>query len=236
MMRPPYPKVSTHEEGRTMKYVLAACVVGALVIGPPLYARAADIVPVKADVPAGTYALEKTHASVNFRVSHMGMSRYTARFTKMEAQLVLDPKNPAAAKLSATIDPKSVETDFPLPAPDFDAVLAGPEWLDAGKYPEIKFVSSSVTLTSPNTAKVTGDLTFHGVTKPVTLDVTFNGGYAQLPMPGAPKAAHIGFSAETKIKRSEFGMTAYIPKPGSTIGIGDEVEIMIEAEFTKPNQ
>ena len=187
--------------------------------------------PVQNTAPAGEYRLEKTHASVTFRVNHLGMSRYTARFTGIDATLQFDPANPAGMSVTATIDPKSITTDFPNPTPDFDAVLAGPDWLDAGKFPQITFKSTKVEPTGANTAKVTGDFTLHGVTRPLTLDVTFNGGYAPTTMdPGG----RIGFSAEGRIKRSDFGVSTGIPAPGSTFGVGDEVEIFIETEFTKP--
>lgn len=182
--------------------------------------------------PAGAYALDKTHASVTFRVNHLGMSRYTARFTGIDGKLNFDPANPAAMTVEASVDPKSIETDFPLDEPDFDAVLAGPEWLDAAKFPQITFRSTAVETTGPNTAKVTGDFTLHGVTKPLTLDTTFNGGYA--PNDIDPGGSRIGFSAQGKIKRSDFGVSMGIPAPGSTFGVGDEVEIFIEAEFTRP--
>jgi polyisoprenoid-binding protein YceI len=87
-------------------------------------------------------------------------------------------------------------------------------------------------MTAPNRAKVTGDLTLHGQTHPVTLDTTFNGGYAA--MPHDPGGARIGFSARGSLKRSAFGISFGIPEPGSTMGVSDEVEIIIEAEFSKP--
>lgn len=181
--------------------------------------------------PAGQYALDKTHASVTFRVNHLGMSRYTARFTDIDGKLNFDPANPAAMSVEATIDPKSIETDFPLDEPDFDEVLAGPQWLDAAKFPQITFKSTAVETTGPNTAKVTGDLTLHGVTKPLTLDVTFNGGYAGNDID--PGGSRIGFSAEGKLKRSDYGVSMGVPAPGTTFGVGDEVELFIEAEFIR---
>lgn len=200
----------------------------ALLLAMP--AAAADIAPAATDVPAGVYAIDPAHASLTFRVNHMGLSHYTARFTKLHAQLTLDPKNPAASQLTATVDPRSIKTDFPLPQPNFDEQLAGPDWLDAAKYPEMKFVSKSIVLTGPNTAKVTGDFAFHGVTKPVTLDVTFNGGMAKQPMdiPGA----RVGFSAQGVLKRSDFGLATFITLPDNKPGVGDEITFWIEAEMT----
>jgi polyisoprenoid-binding protein YceI len=95
------------------------------------------------------------------------------------------------------------------------------------------FQSTGVTLTGDRTAEVTGDLTLHGVTKPVTLSVTYNGGYGHFPLD--PGGARIGFSATGSLNRSDFGMPWGIPAPGSTIGVSDRVDIVIEAEFINPD-
>lgn len=185
------------------------------------------------DIPAGSYTLDKSHASLLFRVNHMGFSNYTARFTRFDAKLQIDPANPAAARLEANIDVTSLETDFPTPKiVDFNAELRGPEWLDAAKFPQMTYRSTKIEMTGTTTARIHGDLTLHGVTKPVMLDVTFNGGY-----PGMPQFdpnARIGFSAKGALKRSEFGVANGIPAPGSTMGVSDNVDIIIEAEFSGP--
>lgn len=194
-------------------------------------AKAPPAAEVKSTATAGVYDLDKTHASVTFRVDHLGMSRYTARFTGIDGRLNFDPANPAAMSVEASVDTGSIKTDYPNPTPNFDAELAGPNWLDAARFPKITFKSTAVEPTGPNTAKVTGDFTLHGVTRPLVLAVTFNGGYDGAPMdPGS----RIGFSAQGKLKRSDFGVSYGVPQPGSTFGVGDEVEIQIEAEFTKP--
>lgn len=180
----------------------------------------------------GPYIIDPDHTSVTFRVNHLGLSNYTARFTKVDADLQFDPSNPSAMSVSATIDPRSLETDYSKPdTVDFDAELAGPSWLDAAKFPQITFKSTRVEPTGANTAKVTGDLGLHGVTKPLTLDVTFNGGLAPNAMD--PAGSRIGFSARGALKRSDFGVTYGIPAPGSNFGVGDEVEVIIETEFTQ---
>ena len=185
----------------------------------------------KTDAPAGTYALDPAHASLTFRVDHLGMSKYTARFTGLDATLHLDPKAPSRSRVSATVDPRSIETDFPLPAPDFDAELAGPQWLDAARYPEIRFRTTKVEPTGPDTARVVGELTLHGVTRPILLKARFNGGYAGNALD--PAGARVGFSATGKLNRSDFGMSYGVPAKGSSFGVGDQVEVIIEAEFTR---
>ena len=91
------------------------------------------------DVPAGDYKMDPAHSTLIFRVSHMGFSKYTARFRRFDAQLRFDPRNLTATQLTATVDPRSIETDFPDPKYNFNAELAGEQWLDAAKFPEIAF-------------------------------------------------------------------------------------------------
>src|SRR5690606_36696525 len=102
--------------------------------------------------------------------------------------------------------PASIECDNP-PA-GFVAALRGAQWLDAAKYPKMTFQSTSIGMTGATSARVTGDFTMHGVTKPVTLDVAFNGGYAGHPM---DPNARIGFSSCGFLDRSEFGIRYGIP-------------------------
>mgnify|MGYP001371877192 CR=1 FL=1 len=197
-------------------------------------ARAADEMPepVWRPLPAGVYTLDPAHASLLFRVDHLGMSHYTARFTHFAAELELDPADPAAARVTAWIDPRSLETDNREPAYDFNAILQGPDWLDVVRFPDITFSSTQVEVTGPNTARVTGELGLHGVTAPVELDVTFNGGYASFALD--PGGSRIGFSARGLLMRSAFGIALGIPPSGSTMGVSDAVEVIIEAEFTRP--
>jgi polyisoprenoid-binding protein YceI len=183
-------------------------------------------------VPAGTYRLDRYHASLIFRVSHMGFSNYTARFTEFDAELAFDPRDPAAARLSATVDARSIETDFPFPDElDFDATLRGETWLNTAAHPSIAYASRRIVMTAPNTARIEGDLTLLGVTRPVALNATFNGGYPGMAL---DPNARIGVSARGVLRRSEFGMTYGIPEPGSNMGVSDAVEVIIEAEFSGP--
>jgi polyisoprenoid-binding protein YceI len=185
--------------------------------------------PPKVDIPAGDYTLDKHHATLVFRVNHLGFSNYTAAFADFDAKLHFDQNNAAASTLEATINPKSLT--LPAPPEGFLAELTGPQWLNAATYPAITFKSTKVETTGPDTGKITGDLTLHGVTKPVTLDVTYNGGYAGHPM---DPHARIGFSAKGTFKRSDFGIAFGVPAPGTTMGVGDEVQVAIEAEFSGP--
>lgn len=189
--------------------------------------------PAPTQAPAGRYTLDLSHGRLIFRVSHLGFSNYTALFTDFAAELDFDPANPEAMALTATVDPASIETHFPDPAFDFNTYLAGPDFLDAAAFPEITFTSTRVRMTAPDKAAVTGSLTLRGVTRPITLRVTFNGGYA--PQSFDPGGARIGFSATGTLFRSDFGIDMGIPAPGTTLGVSDAVEIEIEAEFINPD-
>ena len=178
-----------------------------------------------ARMPAGHYVLDKSHASLTAKVRHMGFSNYTLRFTRLDAEYRYDPAQPAAAKLSVTVDPASLDTATGADAfgLKFDKELTGDGWLEAAKHPAITFVSTAVDIGDGQHGKVTGDLTIHGVTRPATLDVTFNGvGSGMIPL-----TTRAGFSAATTIRRSDFGVGKYIPL------IGDEVTLNIEVEFEK---
>ena len=205
-----------------MKSFFSCAVLGVVcMFGAP--ALASETTPF-AQLPAGVYQLDKTHASLTWRVMHMGLAKYTARFADFDATLTLDPANPARSSVTAVVNPASVRTDYPhKDKKDFDAKLAnGADWFNAGQFPEIKFNSTNLEVTGDNTGKLTGDLTFLGVTKPVTLDVVFNGGYAQHHMSGKPA---VGFSATGTLNRSAWGFDTYVPH------IADEVELLIEVEF-----
>jgi polyisoprenoid-binding protein YceI len=196
---------------------------------PVTPAEPAPIAPVVTEAPAGTYKLDKSHASLDFRVSHIGFSNYTARFANFDAELQLDPKNPGASSVTATIDTNSLT--LPAPPKGFLDELLNDKWLGGKKFPQMTFKSTKVELTGPNTARITGDLTLKGATAPVTLDATFNGGYASHPY---EPNARIGISAKGSLKRSDFGVKEGVPPPGSTMGVSDNVDIIIEAEFTGP--
>ena len=180
--------------------------------------------------PAGQYQLDKAHASLLMRVSHLGFSTYTTRFSRFDAQLTFDPSNIPAAKVVTTIDASSFEMDA-APQVCFD-IMKGPQMLDTVKFPQIVFKSERIRMTGAKSMEISGTLTLHGVTRPMVLTATFNGGYPGLP--NMDPHARIGFSAHGSFKRSDFGMTFGIPAPGTTMGVGDLIDYTIEAEFTGP--
>jgi polyisoprenoid-binding protein YceI len=168
-------------------------------------------------VVAGSFKVEPSHTRVQFSVSHMGFTDWYGDFTGATGSLTIDPKNVAASKLDITIPTASVVTTNAV----LDAELKSAEWFDAARYPSIRFVSTAVKQTGPGTADISGDLTFHGVTRPVVLAARFNGAGVN-PL---SKAYTLGFDATTRIKRSDFGVKSYVPL------IGDETELRISAAF-----
>jgi polyisoprenoid-binding protein YceI len=172
-------------------------------------------------VPKGTYAIDPLHAQVIFMVRHMGLSTFYGRFGKVTGTLVGDPAAPDQATLDAQIDMTTIDTHVP----ELDKELKD-DVFDSAKFPTATFKATKITVTGENTGTVTGDLTLKGVTKPLTLNVTFNGG-RNSPIPFSPY--RIGFDATGTINRSDFGLTGYIW--GGFVG--DAVTIAIEAEFEK---
>jgi polyisoprenoid-binding protein YceI len=170
-----------------------------------------------ADVPAGVYALDRKHASITAKVLHMGVSYYTARFDTFDASFTYDPANPTAAKVKASVDATSLDVGAPYGRRFAD------EFLDATKNPTVSFVSTQIVPAADGrSGTMTGDLSLHGVTRPVTFNVTFIGvGH------GLFGGTITGFSAVTTIKRSDFGSTFLLNL------VGDDTQIDIEAEFDR---
>jgi polyisoprenoid-binding protein YceI len=183
-----------------------------------------------APVPQGAYQVDKAHTSLLFRVRHLGFSNFTGRFTGIDVQLKFDPRNLAASSVNVTIDPKSISTDN-APAGFLDT-LAGEMFLDAAKYPQMSFASRSVESTGNGNFRIRGELTLHGVTKPLTLEGHYNGGYAGHPF---DPHARVGFSARGTLKRSDFGISAGIPSVANHfVGVDDDVEVIVETELSGP--
>lgn len=196
--------------------VLALGLAAGLALAAPASAQATRD---PAQIQAGTYAVDPGHTQVGWRVSHMGFSNYAGGFSDVSGTLELQPKNPAAAKLSVKIPVASVTTT----SAKLTDELKGDQWLDAAKFPDMTFVSTKVVPAGKDHAKVTGDLTLHGVTKPVTLDVTLVGAGVN-PL---SKKYTVGFEATGTLKRSEFGVKTYVPL------IGDELHLTIAGAFEK---
>lgn len=207
-----------------MRRILLALAAAATLAAPAL----AQGAPAATQAPAGAYVADKTHTSIQWQGLHNGLSWYSARFTGFDIQLTFDPADVTKSKVTATIDPKSIETDYARTRPagnttDFNAEVAtGERFLNAGKFPTITFTSTSVTKTGANTGKVTGNLSFLGVSKPVTLDVTYVGNRND---PRANKHK-VGFQLKGAFKRSDWGMPVGGP-------VGDEIRLEINSELVQ---
>ena len=197
-----------------MTKTLTLATVAVLLLSTPVMAQA---ITDPSTVKAGNYALESSHARVAFAIDHMGFSTWYGDFSGTRGSLTLDPANVAASKLDITIPAASVTTTNAIVDKELKA------WFAVEKFPNITFKSTTVTSTGKDTAKVTGDLTFHGVTKPVTLDVKFHGAGSN-PM---SKAYTVGFDATGSLKRSDYGVSKYVPM------VGDKVDLFISAPFEK---
>jgi polyisoprenoid-binding protein YceI len=170
-----------------------------------------------AQPPAGVYTLEPHHAQVMFGIKHLGFSTFYGAFSGASGTLKLIPGNPAYSQLDVSVPTASVTTINET----LNGELRGADWLDATAFPTMTFHSTKITVTGPGTADVTGDLTLHGVTHPVTLR-------AKLNTPGVnplDKAYTIGFEVSGSLKRSDFGVTKYVPL------VGDDVQLIISAPF-----
>jgi polyisoprenoid-binding protein YceI len=175
--------------------------------------------PNPAAVPAGVYALEPVHTQVLFKINHMGFTNYYGGFTGASGTLRLDPAHPEASRLNVSIPVASLT----VASPKLEDELKSPDWLDTTKFPVATFHSIKVTPTSPGHALVAGDLTLHGVTRPVTFEASFNAGGPNI----MTKAYTAGFEVAGHIQRSQFGVAKYVPL------VGDDVTLIISAAFER---
>lgn len=167
---------------------------------------------------SGNYKLDKDHANILFNLSHLSFSHYFGRFNNMDGTLTFDANAPQNSKVNISVDVSSIDTNNAT----LEGELKSSQWFDTPKFPNATFSSTRIEKLSETTGKVYGDLTLHGVTKPIVLDVTFNGAGTN---PVKTDLVMLGFSGQTTIKRSDFGISQYIPM------VGDEVTLTIEAEF-----
>lgn len=167
----------------------------------------------------GNYELDDKHAALLFKVGHLGFSKFVGRFERFDATLDFDETSPEDARVEAVIDMTSLD----VANDSFANTLMGPNWFDAEQFPETIFRSQSIEITGENTGILSGELTMHGVTNPVTMDVVFNGGgFDRLR-----SAYVVGLSGTTTVRRSDFGVDRF------QILVSDKVELEIEAEFLR---
>jgi polyisoprenoid-binding protein YceI len=169
-----------------------------------------------------TWSVDPAHSSVGFSIRHLMISNVRGEFGDFTVQVTGDPANPGAAKVTATIQAASVNTRDEKR----DAHLRNPDFLDVATHPTITFESTKIESAGPGKTKVTGNLTLHGVTKEVVLDVV--GPTAVITDPwGNAKA---GATATTTLSRKDFGITWSKTMDGGGLVVGDEIEVTIELE------
>jgi polyisoprenoid-binding protein YceI len=173
----------------------------------------------EARVPAGRYELDPNHCSITFDIDHFKYSRFTMRFDRKQGQLDWNEGGLDKSSTTITIDAASIDTNVPL----LDKMVKSASMLDVSQYPELRFASTRFERTGESRGTLTGDLTIHGVTQPVTLEVTFNG-FAPDPL---TKKETLGFSADGHFSRAKFGLATWYP------AVGDDIHVRIQAEFVK---
>jgi polyisoprenoid-binding protein YceI len=196
---------------------LARSALAAILLGLALNASAG-----LSDVPSGNYGLDKSHGYITYTYSHMGYSTPHVGFRSFDVGLVLDNENSANSAIDVTIDATSIDSRVDV----FNGHLNGPNFFDTANHPTITFKSTSFEDAGEDKFNITGDLTIKGVTKSVTLDATLVKA-ANHPMRKTPT---IGVTAETKVSRSEWGLSRAVPN------VGDEITIFISVEMTKSKE
>jgi polyisoprenoid-binding protein YceI len=176
-------------------------------------------------MPAFVYDIDPTHSSAHFSVRHLMISNVKGEFTKVSGTVTFDPDDPKASKVEATIDVASLHTRDE----QRDGHLKSAEFFDAAKFPEIKFVSKSVEPDGHDEYVVKGELTIHGVTKEVALQV--EGPTPPVKDPWGNMKA--GAAATTKIDRRDFGLTWNAALETGGVMVGDEIKINLELELTR---
>ncbi|MEO0575361.1 MAG: YceI family protein [Pseudomonadota bacterium] len=170
-----------------------------------------------ADVPAGNYELEKTHAYITFTYSHLGFSNPVVGFNDFDVALSLDNEDVSSSTLNVSIDPASIDSKVEK----FDAHLKGDDMFDVAKFPSITFNATSIEMTGDNTMDVTGNLTMKDVTKQVTLKAVLNKAGTH-PFSKKPT---LGISASTKLMRKDWNLGYAVPAVGNEVTLNIQVEL-----------
>jgi polyisoprenoid-binding protein YceI len=175
----------------------------------------------------GVWTVDPNHSGVHFRIRHLGLSNVRGRFDRFDAALKVGATLNDVS-VDATIDMGSVDTN----QPDRDAHLKSTDFFSTDKHPEMVFHSTAVRQSAQAEYEVEGDLTINGITKPVTLEVEFNGVEV---FPGDGKT-HGGFSATTEINRDDFGVDFNMPLGVDKMALGQKIKVELDLQFVAPEQ
>lgn len=203
-----------------MRLILAAAAL--IAVGAPAVAQIASTAqqpgaPTASRITAGTYQVDPAHTQVTWQVNHLGFSLLEGQFGASTGSITIDPKQPAATKVDVTFQVDQLTAT----SSGFVNHLKSPDFFNVAEFPTARFVSTAVTPKGANAATMTGNLTIKGVTKPVTLDVSFIGA-GNNPM---SKKLNFGFTGRGTIKRSDFGLGMAVP------AVSDEVRLTVHAAF-----
>ena len=171
------------------------------------------------EVRAGQYVLDPNHASLIWKLNHLGFSTFIGTFNDFEASLDFDPEDIENASLEVVISTSSLDVDIP----EFEEELRGDNWFDVGVYPQAIYRTTSfLESIDEDTFLFAGDLTLLGTTAPVNLEVNFHGGGRNF----LTRSYTVGFSGSAKFNRSDFGLDRF-----TSFGVGDEIDLEIHVEF-----
>lgn len=171
------------------------------------------------ELRAGEYQLDKMHSYLLFRIDHLGLSKIIGRFNEIDATLDFNPANPESLILNGVISANSID----LNNQDLESTLQETDWFNTALFPQLTFNSESITVLDSGQFEISGTFSMRGVSRPLTLTAKFNGGADNL----ITRKYTIGFSASTKLNRSDYGMDAF------SAFAGDEIEIELHGEFLR---
>ena len=172
-----------------------------------------------------TYQIDPSHSGVHFFIRHLMISTVRGSFSGVKGTVVYDPENPSATTLDAEVDVDTINTNDAKR----DAHLKTPDFFDAGKYPVMTFKSTQITKVTANEYSIVGNLTLHGVTKPVSISVEELS--AEVTDPGGK--TRVGATAKAKLNRSDFGLVWDGPLETGGVVLGDEVKIEFDIQMVK---
>ena len=171
------------------------------------------------EVRAGQYILDPNHASLIWKLNHLGFSTFIGTFNEFEASLDFDPEDIENASLEVVINTSSLDVDIP----EFEEELRGDNWFDVAVFPQAVYRTTRfVESVDEDTFLFEGDLTLLGTTAPVSLEVNFHGGGRNF----LTRSYTVGFSGSAKFNRSDFGLDRF-----TSFGVGDEIDLEIHVEF-----
>lgn len=197
-----------------MRFVFPALAAAALAVLP----AAADVSMNPKSAPTGKYRLDPNHTLITFCITHMGVSSYCGRFNKVSGEGVFNGAQPEKSSIAVTIDVASVDTT----SDKLDGTLRD-QFFETAKFPTATFKTTAIKTTGATTGEITGDLTLHGVTKPVTLKTAFTGGQPHM----INGRYLLGFQATASLKRADFSF----PDVAWSAFVGDDVTLRIDAEL-----